>query len=121
MKVKETAAGPDRAHSWAGPVLALVLLFVVVALLKNYRDLRQAQRTEARLEESIAETEERIERLRLRRDLLLDDPATLERLARDELSMVKDGDLVLVLQAPGSEAAEEPDGSGVTAVRDGSR
>lgn len=101
---------PSRARSWAGAALALALLLAAVAVLKSYRDLRESRRTEARLEASIAETEERIERLRTRRDLLLEDPATLERLAREELSMVREGDLVLLLPAappaPPSAAAE---------------
>lgn len=99
---------PRGLRSWTGAGLALLLLLVAVAVLKSYRDLREARRTEAQLEQSIAETEERIRRLQQRRDLLVDDPATLERLAREELSMVKEGDLVLLLPEPEPEPESPP-------------
>lgn len=94
---------PKGLRSWTGAGLALLLLLVAVAVLESYRDLREARRTEAQLEQSIAETEERIQRLQRRRDLLVEDPATLERLAREELSMVKEGDLVLLLPPDAAE------------------
>jgi len=108
---------PRGLRSWTGAGLALLLLLVAVAVLKSYRDLREARRTEAQLEQSIVETEERIRRLQQRRDLLVDDPATLERLAREELSMVREGDLVLLLPEP--EPEPEPESPSDAAEGDG--
>ncbi|MEZ5332867.1 MAG: septum formation initiator family protein [Thermoanaerobaculia bacterium] len=104
---------PSRARAWTRFALALLLLLSAVAVLKSYRDLRQARRSETDLESRIAETEERIATLRARRDLLQEDPATLERLAREELSMVKEGDLVLLLPDVAEQevpASDEPAG-----------
>lgn len=108
------AEQPSRARSWTRAALALLLMLTAVAVLKSYRDLRQARHSEAELETRIAGTEERIDALRARRDLLEEDPATLERLAREELSMVKDGDLVLLLPEarPAAGGPSEPRAAG---------
>ena len=49
------------------------------------------------VEDQIAASEERIEAQRHRLKLLREDPATLERLAREELGLVGKDDLVFVL------------------------
>ncbi len=68
-----------------------------VAGLKSYRDLEIARERERLLEHRIEQTEVRIERLRHRIELLRDDPATLERLAREHHGLVRPDDLVIVL------------------------
>ncbi len=78
-------------------VLLLAGLLVLVADLERHRDLEAARQSEAALERRIAETRERNAALEERRDLLLSDPGTLERLAREELAMARPGELVLVL------------------------
>jgi len=75
------------------------MMLVIVAGLKSYRDLSLASDREARLEMRIEEAQERVEVLESRVDLLRDDPATLERLAREQRGLVMADDLVLVLPA----------------------
>jgi cell division protein FtsB len=53
------------------------------------------------LEQQIAETQQRIERLRDRIERIKNDPVTLERLAREDLGLVKPGDVVIVLPDEG--------------------
>ena len=52
---------------------------------------------ESALRQEVARTEQRIDALRHRVERLRSDPATLERLAREELGMVHPGDVVIVL------------------------
>jgi cell division protein FtsB len=75
------------------------MMLVTVAGLKSYRDLSIAQEREARLERRIEQASERVEILESRVELLRDDPATLERLAREQRGLVLPGDLVMVLPA----------------------
>jgi len=83
------------------PVLgAAVLLFVTVlamAGVKSYRDLEAARQRKDLLETQIHGTEAEIARLRSRIDSLRSDRGTLERLAREDLGMVKPGDVVIEL------------------------
>ena len=74
-----------------------VFFLLVLGGLASYRDLTQAQQRREQLEASIAATRERIEDLRRTRERLHQDPATLERLAREELGLVRPGDVVLLL------------------------
>ena len=78
------------------------MMLVIVAGLKSYRDLSVASDREARLERRIEEAHERVLVLESRVDLLRDDPATLERLAREQRGLVLPDDLVLVLPAAGT-------------------
>jgi cell division protein FtsB len=71
------------------------LLFTAGA--KSYRDLQIVRQREAALAVRIAAAEERLEEQRHRLQLLREDPATLERLAREELGLVREDDLVFVL------------------------
>jgi len=73
------------------------MALLTVAGLKSYRDLGLARGREHLLESRIEQTEGRIEILRERIELLRDDPATLERLAREHHGLVKPDDLVIVL------------------------
>jgi cell division protein FtsB len=73
------------------------LLFTAGA--KSYRDLQIVRQREAELAVRIAASEERLEEQRHRLQLLREDPATLERLAREELGLVREDDLVFVLPA----------------------
>lgn len=103
---------PLRGLAVGGAVILLALL--AVAGFKSYRNLAAVQAQEAALEQQVAATQERIETLRHRVERLRDDPATLERLAREELGMVHPGDVVIVLPAEDAEppAAPEPTPSG---------
>ncbi len=86
-------------RSLFGALMFTGMMLVIVAGLKSYRDLSVAQDREARLETRIEEAYERVQALGSRVDLLRDDPATLERLAREERGLVLPDDLVLVLPA----------------------
>jgi len=100
LKDPGTARGPARADSSRPVLLAAVLLFVVLlgaAGLKSYRDLTAARAHEKQLEFRIEETRNGVDRLRGRIDRLRSDPATLERLAREELGLVRRQDVVIEL------------------------
>lgn len=92
--------GPARADSSRPVLLAAVLLFVVLlgaAGLKSYRDLAAARVQERQLESRIEETRNGIDRLRSRILRLRSDPAMLERLAREDLGLVRSQDVVIEL------------------------
>lgn len=100
MKDPGTARGRSRADSSRPVLLAAVLLFVVLlgaAGLKSYRDLTAARAHEKQLEIRIDETRGGIDRLRGRIDRLRGDTATLERLAREDLGLVRRQDVVIEL------------------------
>ena len=97
----ETPA-PARSDSFR-PLLGLsVVLFVVVlgiAAWRSYHDLSAARQREKLLETRIQETRGRIETLHGRIERLRSDPGTLERLAREDLGMVRPGDTIIELPA----------------------
>jgi len=76
-----------------------VLALLATAGLKSYRDLAAARAHQVDLEQQIAESTERIQGLRQRIHSIENDPITLERLAREELGMVRPDDVVIVLPA----------------------
>lgn len=118
MSHHPTARGPARADSSRPVLLAAVLLFVALlgaAGFKSYRDLTAARAREQQLESRIEETRNGIDRLRGRIDRLRSDPAMLERLAREDLGLVRRQDVVIELPrepattpAPVQEAAPAP-------------
>jgi len=83
------------------PILgAAVLLFIAVLAMagtKSYRDLEAARLHQRQLATQVEQTREEITRLRGRIERLRGDPGTLERLAREDLGMVKPGDVVIEL------------------------
>ena len=94
----------------------LVLLgLLATAGVKSFRDLKAARDLEADLEQRIAASQSRIRVLSDYVRMIEEDPLTLERLAREDLGMVKPGDVVIVLpesMAPGgTEAGGEDDAS----------
>jgi cell division protein FtsB len=91
---------PARTGSFRPILGAAVLLFVAVlatAGVKSYRDLEAARRHKDLLESRIQGTETEIARLRGKIERLRSDPGTLERLAREDLGMVRPGDVVIEL------------------------
>jgi cell division protein FtsB len=108
-----------KTDARARPLRRLLLgaVVVVVALLaaasfKSYRDLAKARAREALVATRLSSTEERIAGLRRRVAALTSDPATLERLAREELGMVRPDDVVIILPpgAPPGPPAAPPSG-----------
>lgn len=108
------AAGPPpaQAPSAVRPLLmaAAVLLVVLLAAagLKSYRDLDQARQHESELQQRIRSTEQSVDRLKHRVERLGKDPAALERVAREELGMVKPGEVLIILPPPAASPSPEP-------------
>jgi len=93
----------EEATSRRKPARALLLgaagfflLLVLAAGWKGYLDLQSARQRESMLAERIAATEIRVEDLRRKIARLRDDPVALERMAREQLGLVKPGDVVIV-------------------------
>ena len=98
----------ERRSGLLGPIglsaVAVVLLAVGVAIVESYRDLQVVSASEAALRADIQQTQAEIERLEEYRQRLESDSVLLERLAREELGLVKPDDVVIVLP----EALREP-------------
>lgn len=88
--------GTTRRGLLGAAVLVLVLLFALAGL-QSWRDLSVARSRSQNLQDQVQATEQRIESLRERIHRLETDPRALERLAREELGLVRPGDLVIVL------------------------
>ena len=94
------ARGAGGAESSGRVLVAVVVLFLTLlgaAGLKSYRDLQAARARETQLETRIEETRRGIDRLRGRIDRLRVEPAMLERLAREDLGLVRPRDVVIEL------------------------
>ena len=94
------SARPRPLRSLLSALLVFLLLVLATAALKGWRDLERAKGREQALRARVQATEANIEALRTRIQNLKDDPATLERLAREELGLVHPGDVVVVLPPP---------------------
>lgn len=79
--------------------VAALLLLLVAAGAKGYQDLRIAQEREHVLQERITKRHARIDELERQVEALAEDPAALERLAREELWMARPDDVVIVMPA----------------------
>ncbi|HVR30889.1 MAG TPA: septum formation initiator family protein [Thermoanaerobaculia bacterium] len=84
-----------------GGAVVFVVGLLVTAGAKGYRDLEIVRQREAELGGRISAAEQRLDELRHRLELLREDPATLERLAREELGLVGPEDIVFVLPEDG--------------------
>jgi cell division protein FtsB len=103
VAVKPPPDAPVRSDSFRpvlGATVLLVLALLAIAALKSSRDLEAARARERLLQTRIGETRARSERLRVRIDRLRHDPGMLERLAREDLGMVKPGDVIVELPGP---------------------
>jgi len=79
-----------------GGAVLLVVLFAAGGL-KSWRDLQLERAHEVELQLRIQDTEQSVAHLKRRIELLGKDPAALERVAREELGMVKPGEVLIVL------------------------
>ena len=99
----------DRWREWTrrslstliGLGLILVLLLIANAGAEDYSGLAELAEREAELEFELEEAKLRVESLRRAVVLLQDDPIVLERLAREELGLVRPGDRIVVLPRAG--------------------
>ncbi len=101
----ETPRSPDKAtdtprHPFR-PVVALMVLVVLgltaTAGFKSYRDLDTARSYERELLAKIAKAKERVRVLDHRIDRIRNDPTMLETLAREDLGLARDGEVVIML------------------------
>ena len=86
-------------------VAALLVLVLVIAGSRSYRDLLAVKNRESEIRQRIVGADQRIEALEERIEHLEMDPATLERLAREDLGLVKPGDVVILLPEEPSHGA----------------
>jgi cell division protein FtsB len=94
--------------------VTLALLVLAIAAVDVYRDLAQQRERRVELEERIRLSEERIRDLEARIERMRSDAETLERLAREELGLVRPDDIVVVFPeeklSPHSEAPPSDSG-----------
>jgi cell division protein FtsB len=105
---QEAPVRPDSLRAVLGAAVLFFSVLLVFASVKSHRDLAAARGHERDLERTIHDTRERIELARGRIERLRHDPDTLERLARENLGMVRPNDLVIVLPKPPSPPAAAP-------------
>jgi len=94
---------PARSDSFRpvlGATVLLVFALLAIAALKSNRDLQAARSRERLLKEKIAATRAESERLQVRIDRLRHDPGMLEKLAREDLGLVRPRDVVIELPDP---------------------
>ncbi|HEV7516314.1 MAG TPA: septum formation initiator family protein [Thermoanaerobaculia bacterium] len=109
MSDREAPPRPDSLRSVLGAAVLFALVLLAFASVKSHRDLVGARDHERLLKATIGATEHRIERLHGRIQQLRGDADTLDRLAREELGLVKLGDVVIVLpEEPGSHQPAAP-------------
>lgn len=94
-------------------VVGSLLLLLGLAALGSYRDLSAARERRQTLQGEIRETRAENDELIRRIERLRSDPATLERLAREQYRMMQPDDLVIVLpeepqEAPLVDGSPEP-------------
>lgn len=104
---KPDAPRHDSFRPVLGAAVGLFIALLAIASLKSYRDLEAARDRERLLETRIEQSQGQIERLRGRIDRLKGDPGTLERLAREELGMVRPGDVVIELPQEGRKDSKD--------------
>jgi cell division protein FtsB len=97
---QEAPARPDSLRAVLGAAVLFFSVLLVFASVKSHRDLVAARDHQRDLERTIHDTRDHIELLRGRIGRLRNDPGTLERLAREDLGMVRPNDVVIVLPVP---------------------
>ena len=85
-------------RSVIGLVVVSLLLFLAVAGLATHRELTAAEERKQMLQERIDETRQRNEELRKQVEFLQTNPATLERLAREDYRMAYPDDVIIVVE-----------------------
>jgi cell division protein FtsB len=68
-------------------------------------ELHRVQRERAIEQQRADDVRADVERLRARRDSLLDDPATIERVARERYGLIRDGERLYRFAAPPQDSA----------------
>lgn len=97
MSVRHPESSSGTLRSLSLVAVAFLVVVIAVAGVASYKDLQAARARQAKLEERVTEARGLVEVLERRVERLADDPQTLERLAREELGLVRPGDVVVVL------------------------
>ncbi len=105
MSAHESPEGGRSLRPVIGATLFFLLGLLALGGIKSYRDLTQARERVDALELQIQAAEDRIESLKQEIRQLQGDPQTLERRAREDLGLVKPGELVILLP---DRAEEQP-------------
>lgn len=116
MSIKPVPARPDSFRPVVGATVLLFVALLGIAAWKGSRDLATARERERLLETRIQDTQGQIDELRGRIERLRSDPGTLERRAREDLGMVRPGDVIIQLppddlpggQSPRPQTASSP-------------
>ena len=91
---------PASFRSILGLASVAFALFLTIAGFRVYHELSRARQQEADLERQIELTDREIDRLERRVERLRSDPVLLERLAREELGLVRPGEVVILVERP---------------------
>jgi cell division protein FtsB len=84
-------------------LLALAVYYAVFGGEYSIFELRQARIDIENAEVELVDLRERVDSLRARADSLENDPATLERIARERFGMVREGETLYRFAAPSDE------------------
>jgi cell division protein FtsB len=94
----QTEPTPSLSYrSFLGTAVVFLMLLLATAGYRSWRDLASSRAHANELRGKITNTGERIEHLRDLIERVENDPLTLERLARENLGLVRPGDVVIVL------------------------
>lgn len=78
-------------------VYLLAVVVVLLSAVQSYQDLRAARRRSAELERRIDSVKQEIVRLERATEAMRNDPETMERVARQQLGLVREGEVILML------------------------
>lgn len=98
--MNDSAAAPREGRPVRSVTVAAVLFLLLLlgtAGGRSWHDLERARGRQAELETKIEETEARIGALERRIRRLRHDPLLVERLAREELGLAREGEVVFVV------------------------
>jgi cell division protein FtsB len=114
---RRSTAQPAAAPQWRTRLLNYALVFVTVVLVvdalvgdKGLLETVRARRQYADLAASLAQKRQENARLRDEIRRLREDPATIETLARGELGLMRDGEVLFIVKdvtGPGSSSGVE--------------
>lgn len=108
-----TDSAPPRYRKLLWVAGTVLLSALGLSALKAWSDLQAARHHEHEVEARIEKARERVEGLETRVEALRDDPQALEHVAREQLGLAREGEVVIVLpdeaEAPATETAGSPE------------
>jgi len=90
--------------------LFAVLLLLVISGIQSYQDLAAAERRSSELQQRIDRVATTIQHLEQDVGALENDQQTVERVARQELGLIRQGEVVVVLPEHNENDSAEPSG-----------